>query len=820
MLSDLFRQQAIPKFKNVYVRLGDLEQISKEEVKANSLADKFNGQGTNSVAKHILTCSQHATATKPGERDGQRIGGTSPDSYFCRMLEQELARIRRFAESFAEELWVRLGTLSDLVARLQKLAESANGKQKDSIPKEKIDILTKECDEMGEDVILLDEFLRQNVIAAAFVAQRHDSQLGVSNLRCPNSLPQIAPAYLQAIETYFLGALQYDSLVVGFSDIYSSLRQLRNSTIHDEAIWKAPDKFHRKTTKFWVHPGDVLRIKCNIVRHLPVLIYGKQKTCGGPKTRLSLLKDQKINDWTQISSVYFDSEDLGTYEERLRREHNASLVRIRWYGKRNPAADQQMFVERKIHKESWTGEDSVKERAPLAAQQVSAFIQGAHAPALDDEGHTGKLLKDIQQRLVSRSEKPIDRTEYHRVAFQESTTNEVRISLDTHLRMVREKDAITGSSGWCRDMSAKIQPKDVVNFPYAVLELKLTTEDPPDWVQDVLLNSGMLVEVPKFSKFLHGTALLFGDKVRNSPFWFLPSSQGHWTPATLEEMADTYDKYEKESAGFLFPSVNCGLRDKSRKSLAPVASNASPSPQKMQVSTLYSVPNHTTVLSEVVVMPSSEGDGQTHQVVCTSMQNSNGGLQKLQGDGIVPDWQKTSKLRMSGKGPSDRELSKALLSENTGKPGKPPNPGSSDMDSQKHSTRAEALVRTRIEPKTFFANERTFLAWITIAVMVMFMGLSLLDGSGLTAAGGTGEAGNAKDCDGRSCLGSKVSGALICPVAIMFMVYALYMYRKRSIQILRRETVRYDDERGPMLLTLLLVTVLLTAFAVSLTYNL
>ena len=28
--------------------------------------------------------------------------------------------------------------------------------------------------------------------------------------------------------------------------------------------------------------------------------------------------------------------------------------------------------------------------------------------------------------------------------------------------------------------------------------------------------------------------------------------------------------------------------------------------------------------------------------------------------------------------------------------------------------RAKALVRTRVEPKTFFANERTFLQWLQI----------------------------------------------------------------------------------------------------------
>lgn len=40
--------------------------------------------------------------------------------------------------------------------------------------------------------------------------------------------------------------------------------------------------------------------------------------------------------------------------------------------------------------------------------------------------------------------------------------------------------------------------------------------------------------------------------------------------------------------------------------------------------------------------------------------------------------------------------------------------------------RAAALVRTRVEPKTFFANERTFLQWLQISVLVMMIAFALL----------------------------------------------------------------------------------------------
>jgi uncharacterized membrane protein YidH (DUF202 family) len=42
------------------------------------------------------------------------------------------------------------------------------------------------------------------------------------------------------------------------------------------------------------------------------------------------------------------------------------------------------------------------------------------------------------------------------------------------------------------------------------------------------------------------------------------------------------------------------------------------------------------------------------------------------------------------------------------------------------ASRAAALVRTRVEPKTFFANERTFLQWLQISVLVMMIAFGLL----------------------------------------------------------------------------------------------
>jgi hypothetical protein len=48
------------------------------------------------------------------------------------------------------------------------------------------------------------------------------------------------------------------------------------------------------------------------------------------------------------------------------------------------------------------------------------------------------------------------------------------------------------------------------------------------------------------------------------------------------------------------------------------------------------------------------------------------------------------------------------------------------------------------------------------------------------------------------------------------MIYALYLYNKRTKQLLSRSTMRYDDERGPWVLTVLLIaaTLLVTILAI------
>jgi uncharacterized membrane protein YidH (DUF202 family) len=107
-------------------------------------------------------------------------------------------------------------------------------------------------------------------------------------------------------------------------------------------------------------------------------------------------------------------------------------------------------------------------------------------------------------------------------------------------------------------------------------------------------------------------------------------------------------------------------------------------------------------------------------------------------------------------------------------------------------------VPQKVDPKTFFANERTFLKWLNISTMLGMMGITLLNFADVNSDG------------------AELAGLVLLPVAILFMLYALVTFRARAHFIYMREPMRYDDTRGPTLLVVVLTVALLLATAFSL----
>lgn len=319
----------------------------------------------------------------------------------------------------------------------------------------------------------------------------------------------------------------YDASVIKLSKLYDLVRTRGNPVKGDSAAGGSQASFIRQTTKYWVHPDNVTELKLIILKHLPVLVFNASKEFEQ--------QDQAI------TSIYYDNpEKWDLYEGRLKKTEGAEAIRLRWYG---GMKTETIFVERKTHREDWTGEKSVKARFSIKEKNVNAYMKGELLPAAIFEkarkegkksekaiAEDERLASEIQYSVLKRGYKPVCRSFYNRTAFQLPADARVRISLDTELTMVRE-DNLDGrkrsGDNWRRmDIGvdypfSQLPPEDVERFPYAILEVKLQTQagqEPPEWVRQ-LISSHLVEAVPKFSKFIHGTATLFPTRINLLPFW-------------------------------------------------------------------------------------------------------------------------------------------------------------------------------------------------------------------------------------------------------------------------------------------------------------
>ena len=78
---------------------------------------------------------------------------------------------------------------------------------------------------------------------------------------------------------------------------------------------------------------------------------------------------------------------------------------------------------------------------------------------------------------------------------------------------------------------------------------------------------------------------------------------------------------------------------------------------------------------------------------------------------------------------------------------------------------AKRHVPIKIEPKTFFANERTMLQWLNMATLILFTSLALISYNDPVARNKVME-------DGALDYSSQLAGAVLAPVSVVFIAYA------------------------------------------------
>ena len=107
--------------------------------------------------------------------------------------------------------------------------------------------------------------------------------------------------------------------------------------------------------------------------------------------------------------------------------------------------------------------------------------------------------------------------------------------------------------------------------------------------------------------------------------------------------------------------------------------------------------------------------------------------------------------------------------------------------------------------KVFFANERTLLAWLHTALTLASISVAIISFSSSSSPTLT-EGGLAI---------SQLYGLTLLPVSICFVVYALRQYTKRAGMIRRREPGPYEDVKGPVVLSIMLMMAISGNFALK-----
>lgn len=666
------------------------------------------------------------------DNDGQWTNELEED--FLSLLEQELDKVYSFTKVKNTEVNRRI---KDAEKYVYEVVGALQNKNSAPTPQEQdFEDLEDELSDIIADVHDMAKFERLNYTGFQKIVKKHDKTTKF----------HLKPIFQVRLNAKPFFKDNYDNLIVKLSKLYDLVRTRGNPVKGNSAAGGSQQNFVRQTTKYWVHPDNITELKLIILKHLPVLVFNAEK-------------EFEAEDCA-ITSIYFDNKDMDLYYGRLRKDEGAEAIRLRWYGGMN---SEQIFVERKTHREDWTGEKSVKARFALKEKKVNDFLSGKFtaSQAFEKQKKEGKkspqeienlerLAKEVQYRVIKDKMRPVVRSFYNRTAFQLPGDARVRISLDTELSMVREDnfDGHDRTNGNWRRMDigvdypfSQLPERDICRFPYAVLEVKLQTQlgqEPPLWIRE-LVASHLVEAVPKFSKFIHGGASLLPDYVNLLPFWLPQMDADIRKPKIQEEygiMRQQQQRIKSSSSGGEMDEeelLDNGELNGGYGSHVHFSNDINPLEEDLDESTPLLLPSTYRTR-----------DGATplanffYQLYGQFLHFFNDDRTFTVKPGTNYDLNQTFKSKL----PKGKKI----------------------------------CVPVRIEPKVYFANERTFLSWLSIGMILGATATTLLTYGG----------------------NSTITASIGFFIAALFtMIYSTYRYVWRVLMIREKKAVMYGDKFGP-----------------------
>ncbi|KAF2672307.1 SPX-domain-containing protein [Microthyrium microscopicum] len=614
----------------------------------------------------------------------------------------------------------------------------------------KLDTITKETNELAK-------YSRINYTGFLKAAKKHDRKRGQAY--------RVGPLLRVRLSALPFNTEDYSPLLYRLSAMYSFVRQSLDGKDGSGLTFEETTSADSYTAyKFWVHPENMLEVKTIILRRLPVLVYNPQTS--------------KIADGTQqdptVTSLYFDDKKFSLYSEKVDHQGEASSLRLRWYGELDDQTE--ILIEKKVIKD---GGESEEQRFPIKPKYVTPFITGDYKmekaiTKLEDragkDSNQAIQLRDavsgIKKFITDTKVEPMIRANYTRTAFEIPGDDRVRISLDTNLAFIRE-DALDPdrpcreAGDWHRsDIDSThmeypfntIGRGEVNRFPFALLEIKIRGNKNYEWVED-LMNSHLVKEVTRFSKFVHGTSILFEDYVNAFPFWLSIIDTDIRTDPVKAFQEEKERKAqlvaEEQVIGSLFGSkaspIHRGSLRTGGLTMSPVGSPANSQPSEFRRAT---VDMTRTDAQSKGKGPAIVDDSDDEDDVPTTNPEASGGLRNL-----FPSFS-TSKFAQRHR---------------------PLPPGVT-----KPTYWLKDQGPLRVEAKVWLANQRTFIKWQHVTVLLASLSLGLYNAAG-------------KDNYIARALAVVYTGFAIFAGA---WGYGVYMWRAGLIR--KRSATDFDNRLGPI----------------------
>jgi SPX domain protein involved in polyphosphate accumulation/uncharacterized membrane protein YidH (DUF202 family) len=736
--------------------------------------------------------------------DGEEDIWTAEDesAFVDEIMNKQLEKVHKFQTEMAQTLRDRTTAceknLEPLAIRMKseqdkgaEEGEEAQNKDRSGLSPEEREKLLKatqdELDNITKEVNELEKFSRINYTAFFKATKKHDRKRGQAY--------RLRPYLETRLAAHPLNAEDHSPLLFRLSAMYSFVRQNlegkpqgslsfaesvtdgESFTSHKCMCCPAIAVKHANQSTVWVHPDNILEVKTVILRRLPVLVYNPQT---------SKVAEGSQRDPT-ITSVYFDNPNFSLYTAKVNHAPDAGSLRLRWYGQ---LADKpEIMFEKKVMKGA---DGSEEQRFPIKEKYIEPFIQGKYKmeksiaklrnqqKSEEQIEYFQNAVDSIQAFIKANDLQPVLRANYTRTAFQIPGDDRVRISLDTNMAFIRE-DALDQDRP-CRDPEdwhrrdidnaqmeypfQAIRKGEINRFPFALLEIKTKGMKKYEWIDD-LMNSHLVKETNRFSKFVHGVAMLFEDNVNTFPFW-LGDVDKDIRREPQQAFEEEQERKRKEAeAEFAVGSL---FGTKASPSYRPSVQSPYGSPEASRSHRASSTtPAQLSPLAKrsQAAAESSKRDKETEDI------DSDEEGEHIGTSSSAP-FSKTATGALGSLFPSFTSNSKYARAKQQRRIQLPPgvrDPGIWIKDQGP----------VRVEAKVWLANQRTFIKWQHVSVLLASLSLGLYN-----AAGETNNV-------------ARTLAVVYTLVAVFTVLwgYGIYIWRRKLI--MQRSGRDFDNVLGPLL---------------------